>query len=230
MSEKVRSMFGSIAESYDRINRILSLGIDQMWRKRAVKESAAKSGEWVLDCATGTGDLAMLFKKVVGPSGRVLGTDFSPEMISYAPGKAQKANLEIEYEVADTLALPYESNQYDIASIAFGIRNVDDPVLGLQEMARVCKPGGRVMVLEFGQPKGLFGALYRFYSYTVMPTIGGWLSGNREAYVYLPETSAAFPAGDDFLALMSQSKAFSSTRAVKLSGGIAYVYVGTVAN
>ncbi|MEX2585051.1 MAG: class I SAM-dependent methyltransferase, partial [Balneolaceae bacterium] len=159
----------------------------------------------------------------------VLGTDFCREMIEHAPEKAVDLGLKVAFEVADAMNLPYEENRFDIASIAFGIRNVDDPVQALREMARVVRPGGRVVVLEFGQPKGLFRLPYRWYSQHVMPAVGGWLSGNREAYTYLPKTSAAFPAGQAFLDLMDEAAVFSQRRATQLTGGIAYVYVGTVA-
>ncbi len=228
MSEKVKSMFADIADDYDRINSVLSFGVHHAWRKKAVLESGAHEGDHVLDCATGTGDLAIKFKQTVGDSGYVLGTDFCAPMIEPAPAKAKEQGLKIDFEVADAMNLPYEDNTFDIASIAFGIRNVDDPVVALKEMARVVKPGGRVVVLEFGQPKGLMKFPYDLYSQHIMPAIGGWLSGNREAYTYLPRTSAEFPAGDNFLALMTQSEAFKEQRAVKLTAGIAYVYVGVV--
>jgi demethylmenaquinone methyltransferase/2-methoxy-6-polyprenyl-1,4-benzoquinol methylase len=228
MSEKVRNMFADIADDYDRINSILSFGIHNAWRKRTVLESEARPGDRVLDCATGTGDLALEFKKTVGHEGYVLGTDFCKEMIEHAPGKAEERKLVVEFEVADAMNLPYDDNSFDVASIAFGIRNVDDPVICLQEMARVVKPGGRVVVLEFGQPKGLLKMPYELYSRHIMPAIGGWISGNRDAYTYLPETSAKFPAGDNFIKLMMESNSYSKSRAVELTGGIAFVYVGTV--
>ena len=228
MSEKVKNMFADIADDYDRINSILSFGIHNAWRKKTVLESEARPGDRVLDCATGTGDLALEFKKTVGHEGYVLGTDFCKEMIEHAPGKAEERKLVVEFEVADAMNLPYDDNSFDVASIAFGIRNVDDPVICLKEMARVVKPGGRVVVLEFGQPKGLLKMPYELYSRHIMPTIGGWISGNRDAYTYLPETSAKFPAGDNFIKLMMESNSYSKSRAVELTGGIAFVYVGTV--
>ncbi|HLR31062.1 MAG TPA: class I SAM-dependent methyltransferase, partial [Fodinibius sp.] len=124
--------------------------------------------------------------------------------------------------------LPYESARFDIASIAFGIRNVDDPVQTLKEMGRVVKPGGKVVVLEFGQPGGLLKYPYELYSQYIMPAVGGWISGNREAYTYLPRTSAEFPAEEKFIELMEKSGAYSSQKFEKLTGGIAYIYVGTV--
>ncbi len=230
MSEKVKNMFADIADDYDRINSILSFGVHNTWRKTTVRESGAKEGDKVLDCATGTGDLAIEFKKTVGHRGYVKGTDFCKEMIEHAPAKADKEKLVVEFEVADAMDLPYDDDTFNISSIAFGIRNVDDPAVCLKEMARVVKPGGRVVVLEFGQPGGVVRIPYEFYSKHVMPAVGGWISGNREAYTYLPETSAKFPAGDAFLDLMKKTGVFSEQRAVKLTGGISYVYVGTVAD
>jgi len=222
-------MFADIADDYDRVNSILSFGVHHAWRTKTVQLSGAKEGDHVLDCATGTGDLALEFKEKVGPKGYVLGTDFCKEMIEHAPEKAAKKELEVDFEVADAMNLPYEDDRFDIASIAFGIRNVDEPVVALKEMARVVKPGGSVVVLEFGQPKGLMKYPYELYSQFIMPAVGGWISGNREAYTYLPKTSAEFPAGDKFITLMRQAGSFSHTDFEKLTGGIAFVYVGTVA-
>lgn len=228
MSTQVQEMFSSIASRYDVTNEILSLGVHRLWRRTAVGLSGVGPGGAVLDCATGTGDLAIAFKRVVGEGGRVLGTDFCPEMLQAAPAKAVRAGLAIKFEVADVLRLPYADATFDVASIAFGIRNVDDPVLCLKEMARVVKPGGRVVVLEFGQPRGPFGALFRLYSRHAMPRLGGLLTGNRAAYEYLPRTAAAFPAGEDFLALMDRAGVFAARLARPLTFGTAYVYVGTV--
>ncbi len=221
-------MFADIASDYDRVNTVLSFGVHHAWRTKTIAESGVKAGNKVLDCATGTGDLAIAFKKAVGNEGYVLGTDFCAPMIEPAPAKAEKEGLSIDFEVADAMDLPYEDNRFDVSSISFGIRNVDEPVTALKEMARVVRPGGKVVVLEFGQPNGLMKWPYELYSQHIMPTLGGWLSGNREAYTYLPRTSAAFPAGEKFLALMDESGAFEDKRAVSLTGGIAYIYIGTV--
>ena len=228
MSTEVRQMFSSIATKYDVTNEVMSFGIHRLWRRAAVRLSGAQEGSAVLDCATGTGDLALAFKRKVGTSGRVMGTDFCKEMLDNAPAKAAREGLQVEFQVADAMDLPFADDSFDVASIAFGIRNVDDPVKCLKEMARVVRPGGRVVVLEFGQPTGLFGALFRIYSKVVMPTIGGLLTGNRAAYEYLPRTSAAFPAGDRFLELMDQASAYAERKAHPQTFGMAFIYVGTV--
>ncbi len=222
-------MFSKVASKYDQANSILSIGIHHLWRQKLVQLSLAKAGMKVLDCATGTGDLAIAFKKVVGNSGQVIGTDFCKEMLEPAPEKAKKENLEIQFEWADVTSLKYESNQFDIASISFGIRNVFNPVLGLSEMARVVKPGGKVMVLEFGQMNiPIISNLYKMYSMHVLPKIGGWITGQSDAYDYLQKSSAAFPCKENFLDLMKQTNQFSHVEFVPVSLGIAYIYIGTV--
>jgi demethylmenaquinone methyltransferase/2-methoxy-6-polyprenyl-1,4-benzoquinol methylase len=229
MSEQVRQMFSDIAPTYDVANSVLSMGTHQGWRRAAVKMSAVQPGQKVIDCATGTGDLAIAFKRAVGTEGRVLGTDFCAEMLEHAPQKAGRAGMAIEFALADAQSLPYPDREFDVASIAFGIRNVDDPVRCLKEMARVVRPGGRVVVLEFGQPHGFFGALFRIYSTYVLPWLGGLISGRPAAYKYLDRTASKFPAGDAFTALMKQSQAFSAIDDRALTFGTVHVYSGVVA-
>ncbi len=228
MSEQVHQMFTQIAPRYDFANDVLSMGTHRLWRKTAVKLSGAGPGQAIIDCATGTGDLAIDFKRAVGPTGSVLGTDFNAGMLATAPGKAQALGLDIRFEVADAMKLPSPTATFDVASIAFGIRNVDDPAACLKELARVVKPQGRVVVLEFGQPSGAFGAFFRLYSRLVMPVIGQLLTGNRAAYEYLPRTAAAFPSGERFLSMMAGTGAFQSQAAHPLMAGLAFVYVGVV--
>jgi demethylmenaquinone methyltransferase/2-methoxy-6-polyprenyl-1,4-benzoquinol methylase len=208
MSIQVQQMFADLAGRYDAANEVLSFGVHRLWRAEAVRRSGAGAGDRVLDCATGTGDLAFAFRKAVGGAGTVVGTDFCAPMLEIARRKSQQRAAFVEFREADALALP---------------------VACLREMARVVKPGGRVVVLELGQPIGPFGALYRVYSRTAMPIIGKLLTGQGAAYQYLPRTAAAFPAGERFLALMDESRAFSSRRATPLMFGAAFVYVGTVA-
>ena len=227
--EIIRSMFAKVAANYDRGNSVLSMGIHHLWRKKLVKWSGAKAGQKVLDCATGTGDLAIEFKKAVGPQGKVTGTDFCAEMLIPAPAKAAERGLDITFEQADVTQLQYTDNLFDITSISFGIRNVSDPVKALKEMARVTRSGGTVMVLEFGQVQvPVFSSLYNFYSLHVLPKIGGLVTGQKDAYEYLQKSSAAFPCRDGFLDLMKESQAFSSFEYTSLTGGIAYIYKGVV--
>lgn len=224
-ASKVESMFDEVAPKYDLANTILSLGIHHLWRKTLVKLSGAHTGEKVLDCATGTGDLAIEFKKVVGPQGAVLGTDFCKGMLDLAPAKARSQNLNIQFEIQDVTKLPYPDATFDIVSISFGIRNVEKPVQGIKEMLRVLKPGGRLMILEFGQPQNpVFGGLYRWYSKNILPTVGGLITGKKNAYSYLEKSSALFPCGQAFAELIQHSGPVSSVAVRPLSFGIAYIY------
>lgn len=229
MSEAVREMFSEIAPKYDISNTVLSAGIHHRWRTKAVKLSGAKQGDSVLDCATGTGDLIIAFGKVVGKSAKLLGTDFCSPMMDSAPEKAKKNGLSVEFQEADVMNLPYNDNAFTIASIGFGIRNVDDPKRGIAEMARVVKSGGKVVVLEFGQPKGLFGRIFQWYSVTILPYIGGILTGKKDAYTYLQKTSAQFPCREEFVKIMQETGQFSHISYTPVTGGIAYIYIGTVA-
>ena len=226
MSEQVRQMFSSIATRYDLTNVVLSFGVDRWWRHVTVKTARTGPGMRVLDWGNGTGVLALAIRK---KKTEVVGTDFCAPMLEPAREKARAAGLDVTFEVADAMALPYPDASFDVSSISFGIRNVDDPVQCLREMARVVKPGGQVLVLEFGQPHGLWGALYRLYSRVVMPAVGGLLTGNKAAYQYLPRTAAAFPAGERFLELMDRSGAFRARSARAFTGGITWLYRGVVA-
>lgn len=227
--EIIRSMFSKVARKYDKANSVLSVGIHHLWRKKLVRLSKAQAGQVVLDCATGTGDLAIEFKKAVGPTGKVIGTDFCVDMLESAPGKSQEKNLDIQFEQADVTQLQYADQQFDVVSISFGIRNVSDPVQALKEMARVTRPGGRVMVLEFGQmTTPIVKDLYHFYSEKVLPVLGGWVTGQKEAYDYLQKSSAAFPSREKFISLMQQADCFSEMDFVPVSFGIAYIYTGIV--
>ena len=227
--EIIRSMFSKVAANYDKGNTVLSMGVHHLWRKKLVKFSGAKVGDKVLDCATGTGDLAIEFKNKVGSAGSVTGTDFCAEMLIPAPQKAKDKGLDITFEQADVTALQYGDKQFDITSISFGIRNVSDPVKALKEMARVTKSGGKVMVLEFGQVNvPVIGSLYNYYSQNILPKIGGLVTGQKDAYEYLQKSSAAFPCREEFVDLMKESDAFSQMEYISLTGGIAYIYKGTV--
>jgi len=217
-------MFGSIAGRYDRANTVISAGVHHLWRRKAVRWSGAKEGDAVLDCATGTGDLAIAFKKVVG-RGHVIGTDFTPEMIALARAKS----ADITFDVADVTSLPFDDDSFDIASISFGIRNVGDPVSAIGEMARVVRPGGRVIVLEFGQPSNrLVSSVYDAYRRHFLPRLGGAVTGERDAYEYLESSAARFPCGEEFVSMMRSAAGFASIDFRLLTFGVAYLYRGLV--
>jgi demethylmenaquinone methyltransferase / 2-methoxy-6-polyprenyl-1,4-benzoquinol methylase len=225
--EIIKSMFKKVAPSYDKGNNVLSVGIHHQWRKKLVRLAKPQPGMKVLDCATGTGDLAIAFKKEVGPQGEVIGTDFSDAMMATAPTKARSRNLDIQYQLADVMSLPFLDAQFDRVSISFGIRNVQDPRKAIGEMARVTKSGGQILILEFGQPKmPLIKDLYNFYSQKILPYLGGLVTGQTEAYRYLQESSAHFPCREEFLSWMDQTGLFSCTQYVPVSFGIAYIYQG----
>ncbi|GBD07671.1 Demethylmenaquinone methyltransferase [bacterium HR21] len=226
--EAIRQMFAELVPVYDRSNTLLTVGIHHWWRWRAVQLARARPGMAVLDCATGTGDLALAFWRRVGPQGRVVGVDFCEPMLERARWKAERRRAAIEWLCVDCHALPFASGTFDIAAIAFGIRNVRSPAQCLQEMARVVRSGGTVVVLELGQPRGVLAGLYRLYSRYWIPLFGSLYARNRQAYEYLHYSSASFPSGTEFVALMEQTGAFCRVRAVPLTGGIAWCYVAVV--
>lgn len=181
----------------------------------------------MVDLATGTGDIAALFAKSVGPDGSVVGIDFCEDMIDYARLRSGNQSPQLRFDVGDAMRLPFADDSFDTASISFGIRNVDDPVVALGEMRRVVRPGGTVIILETGQPNGLWGLIYRLYSSTILPIVGGIVSGSLSAYAYLHRTSKAFAYGDRFVVMMKQA-GLEDPQAQPLFGGIAFLYSSVV--
>lgn len=227
MSRQVVAMFARIAERYDRANTLITAGLHRQWRRRAVRESGAAEGMHVLDCATGTGDFALEFLRIVGSSGSVTAIDVCEPMLDVFRRKlaGPLPNLRIEY--ADMLDLPYDDTSFDVTSCGYGVRNADDPSRALAEMARVTKPGGRVVILETGVPRRFpMTMVYTLHTRLLVPLIGCIVAGDRAAYEYLPRTAAHFPSGDDFVAMMRQTGAFDHIRSIPLLGGASYIYVG----
>lgn len=227
MSEQVRLMFSAISERYDVGNDILSFGVHRIWKRYMVRRAQAPRGGRILDLATGTGDIALLFSDAVGPEGEVIGVDFCADMIEHARARPKNHRSNMRFEVGDAMNLRFGNNSFDVSSISFGIRNVDDPVKALAEMHRVVKPGGHVVVLEFGQPRGMFGSMYRIYSDHILPFIGGIITGDREAYSYLNRTAAQFPCRGEFTDMMHRA-GFRKATWKALFGGIAFLYIGEV--
>ncbi len=224
MSEAVRQMFAGIADQYDQVNSVLSFGLHYQWRRRAVAYSRVQPGAQVLDLCTGTADLALAFARRVGTGGQVVATDFCDAILRHGVQKARKKAVPMRFALADAQALPFPEASFDCVTVAFGLRNVDCLGTALSEMHRVLRPGGVALMVEFGQPESrLFGLVYRMYSRYVMPNVGGWLSGNRDAYAYLPRTAAAFPAGERFCREM-RLQTFVDAEAQSLNGGIVYLY------
>lgn len=222
----IQRMFAEVAPGYDRANRVLSLGIDVLWRKRAAKIAGVQAGERVLDVCAGTGDLSLHLSRL---GAKVIGADFCAPMLHHAEHKARGRTGRPWFLCGDAMRLPFADASFDLATVAFGIRNVEDPLAGLREMARVVRPGGRVLVLEFCKPKApLLASAYLFYFRRILPRLGKWVSGAaNDAYQYLPDSVMKFPERGEFLGLMERA-GLAAPRFHALSGGIAAVYRGEV--
>lgn len=227
-AEQVEQMFGKVAPRYDLLNDLLSFGIHRRWRRKVARWALRHHPSMILDCACGTGDLTFVLEKRSGHA-QLRGCDTCEPMLEVAKTKALRRGSKVAFGVGDCLDLPVDTGRFALATIAFGIRNVADPAKGVAEMARAVAPGGKVVVLEFGQPTGLVGWVYRSYSRWVIPWLGRRFSGAPEAYDYLPETAAAFPSGEAFVKLMRDTGKFVRVEKKSLSGGIAWYYEGVVA-
>jgi len=225
--DQVAGMFNNISKTYDFLNHFLSLGIDIIWRKKAINGLAADKPKRILDVATGTGDFAFEAAKILKPE-KIIGVDISQGMLGMAEEKIRKRNLQHQFEVrmGDSEKLLFEDNSFDAVTSAFGVRNFEDLEKGLAEMLRVLRPGGRVVILEFSKPKTFpVKQLYQFYFKYITPLIGRFFSKDSSAYTYLPESVAAFPDGEDFTALMRRV-GYSDTKNRPLTFGICSIYTG----
>ncbi len=227
---RVRKMFGEIAERYDFLNHLLSAGIDKYWRWRTVRAVPPQDDAPILDLCSGTGDLALAYYHASGQRARIVAADFCHPMLVIGSAKGQRAGAggQMTFVEADAQRLPLADDLFQIVCVAFGLRNVTDTDRGLEEMTRVCRPGGKVVVLEFSQPTWEpLRAVYSWYFRNVLPRIGQALSRNaQDAYNYLPQSVGEFPAGEA-LAQRMRGAGLTEVGFVPLSLGIATLYVGT---
>ncbi len=224
---KVESMFDSIAWRYDFLNHFLSFGVDRLWRRRAIRiiSKYCKNPE-ILDVATGTGDLAIAAMKIK-PVG-ITGIDISRNMLEIGKEKIIKKGLSgsIHLMQADSENIPFANDYFDVAMVAFGVRNFSDPLKGLTEMNRVLRNQGMILVLEFSKPSGLvFRSIYDFYFRNILPFVGKLFSRDKAAYSYLPDSVYRFPDNEEFIKLLEKA-GFSGTKQVKLTAGVASIYTG----
>lgn len=225
--EQVATMFNNISGTYDFLNHFLSLGIDIIWRKKAIKELKAVQPRIMLDVATGTGDFAFEAIKILQPE-KIIGVDISEGMLEVARKKINERNLQhiFSVQMGDSEGLHFEDNHFDAITVAFGVRNYQNLEKGLADMYRVLKPEGKIVILEFSKPRAFpIKQGYNFYSNQVLPFFGRLFSKDNSAYTYLPESVAAFPDGDDFIRLMDKV-GFKKSKDIRLSFGICAIYTG----
>ncbi|MDH5396890.1 MAG: bifunctional demethylmenaquinone methyltransferase/2-methoxy-6-polyprenyl-1,4-benzoquinol methylase UbiE [Cyclobacteriaceae bacterium] len=224
--DQVAKMFDNISGKYDFLNHFLSLGIDILWRKKAIRLLRADKPKLILDVATGTGDFALEALRL--KPDRVTGVDISEGMLAVGRKKIEKKGLTdlVELKKGDSENLPFDDNTFHAAIVAFGVRNFEDLAKGLGDMHRVLKPGGKIVVLEFSKPsKFPFKQFYNFYFKFILPKIGNSISRDQTAYTYLPESVNAFPHGEDFLTILKNT-GFKETQCIPLTFGISSIYTG----
>ncbi len=225
--EGIRKLFDNIAPDYDKLNHILSLNIDKGWRKKAVKEIADTALPLsVLDVACGTGDFTIEIAQKAAPGSKITGIDLSEGMMEIGRKKIKAAGVEATMVQGDCEALPYNDFSFHRISVGFGVRNFEHIDLGLKEMHRVLTPGGKLVILELSVPSNpIIRWCYKLYFLKILPTIGGWISGDRSAYEYLPASVLRFPAPDKFMKMMRQA-GFSNVSHRSLTMGICRMYIG----
>jgi demethylmenaquinone methyltransferase / 2-methoxy-6-polyprenyl-1,4-benzoquinol methylase len=229
-ADQVRSMFGQIAGRYDFLNRVLSLGIDRSWRCRTVRLVPPRGEAPILDVCTGTADLALAYWQTSKGQTPIVGVDFCEPMLAVGREKCRRAGADRQIALfeGDALRLPQPDDTFQIVCIAFGLRNLSDPGAGLCEMVRVCRPGGRVAVLEFSTPTVWpLGAIYGWYFRAILPRIGQLLARNTQsAYNYLPASVGHFPQGEALAAMMREA-GLGRIECHRFTCGVATLYVGT---
>lgn len=224
--QEVAEMFDNISARYDFLNHFLSLGIDKIWRKKAINQLRSIPVKKIIDIATGTGDFAIAALKL-NPE-EVIGLDISAGMLAVGEQKMIKNKVDsiIKMQLGDSENIPYDSNYFDALTVGFGVRNFENLELGLAEMLRVLKPGGKAVILEFSKPKRFpIKQIFGFYSRYFIPFFGKRISKDVQAYSYLPESVAAFPEGKDFEEILHKI-GYKNIESTLVSGGIATIYAG----
>jgi demethylmenaquinone methyltransferase/2-methoxy-6-polyprenyl-1,4-benzoquinol methylase len=217
----VHDAFARIADRYVLTNHVLSCGMDVLWRKIVSARIQKWQPKRLLDVASGTGDLAL---EIQGrcPQCEVIASDFCAEMLAHAATRGIAKTI-----VADALQLPFQDHEFDVVTVAFGLRNMADYPAALREMRRVLRPGGRLVILDFSLPRGILRIPYRLYLHHVLPRMAGWLTGQRDAYEYLGGSIEAFPSGSAMTELL-ETCGFSQTTATPITGGVVTIYEGSV--
>lgn len=226
---EISGMFGRIASRYDFANHLLSGGIDYYWRRKLVAFVKVHNPRWVVDLATGSGDLAFALKKALGDGTRVTGLDFCRPMLAQAQKKQSERAYakDVAFDFGDCMNLPLEEGSVDVLTIAFGLRNFEDRARGLAEMRRVLRPGGRMFILEFSQPASWFRPFYYFYLKRVLPKMARIVTGDGDAYDYLAESIEQFP-DKEALSLEIYQAGFREVSVFAMTGGVVAIHSGVV--
>ena len=224
-AEQVKEVFDSVAPKYDLMNDVLSFGMHRLWKRFAVKKADIEPGMKVLDLAAGTADLSLKFADQVGPEGTVWTTDINRSMLSLGAQRMKQAGFKTPVAQCDCEQLPFPDNQFHVVMVSFGLRNMTHKDRALAEMARVCRPGGKVMVLEFSKVYRWLAPFYDFYSFRLMPWLGGKISGDSESYRYLPESIRMHP-DQATLGMMMEEAGLEQVHWHNLTFGICALHIG----
>ncbi|GAB4088617.1 class I SAM-dependent methyltransferase [Hydrogenophaga soli] len=224
-ARKVRGVFDSVAPKYDLMNDVMSMGLHRIWKAYTLTVANVRPGQQVLDIAGGTGDLSLGFAPRVGPTGRVVHTDINEAMLREGRARLLDKGVVLPTLVCDAEQLPFPDGQFDLVSVAFGLRNMTHKDLALKEMCRVLKPGGKLLVLEFSRVAKPLEKTYDWYSFNLLPKLGGWIANDEASYRYLAESIRMHPGQEELRALM-KTAGFGHVDVHNLTGGVVALHVG----